>query len=72
MFSRTVSSCEKWGLIICFTDWLGRLNEKTWGVAGIEQTIHSRGSKVSFGVCLVERPLTKGGVVLDRRSHVGW
>lgn len=60
---RTASSCEEWGLVICFTDWSGRLkrlNEKTWGVAGIEQTMPRRSSNLSFGVCLVERPLREG------------
>lgn len=60
---RTASSCEEWGLVICFTGWSGRLkrlNEKTWGVAGIEQTMPRRSSNLSFGVCLVERPLREG------------
>ena len=70
---RTASSSEEWGLVICFTDWSGRLkrlNEKTWGVAGIEQTMHCRSSNLSFGVCLVERPLREEPCWAEGR-HVG-
>lgn len=71
---RTASSCEEWILVICFTDWSGRLkrlNEKTWGVAGTEQTMRCGSSNLSFGVCLVERPLTEGGALLGRGKACG-
>ena len=73
-FLRTASSCEEWGLVICFTDWSGRLKrlkEKMWGVAGIEQTTHCRSSYLSCGVCFAERPLTEGGVLLGRGKACG-
>lgn len=47
------------------------MKEKMWGVAAIEQTTHCRSSYLSFGVCLAERPLTEGGVLLGRGKACG-